>query len=62
MLKKIFKIVKKIMISVFLLYGVSLVVNPLDIIIPINIITVLFVTILGIPAVLSLILIFVIVF
>jgi len=62
MLKKILAILKKVIISVFLLYGVSLIVNPLDIVIPINILTISFVTLLGIPAILSLILIFVVVF
>lgn len=62
MLKKILRILKKIIVSVFLLYAVSLILNPLDIVLPINLLTISFVTVLGIPAILSLILIFVIVF
>ena len=62
MLKKIIKIIKKIVFSSFLLYGYNLLAVPLNIIIPINIINVLFISILGIPALFSLILIHIIVF
>ena len=62
MLKKIFTILKKIIMAVFLLYGYNLLAAPLNFIIPINIITVSLVTILGVPALLSLILVLVVVF
>lgn len=62
MIKKIFNIVKRIVVSVFLIYGYNLIASPLNIIIPINFITVGLVTILGIPALLSLIVILLIVF
>ena len=62
MLKKLFAIIKKIVFSVFLIYGFNLIASPLDLIIPINIITVVLITILGLPALLSLILIYFIVF
>lgn len=62
MLKKFFNIIKKIVFSAFLIYAYNLIATPLNIIIPINIITVGLVTILGIPALLSLIAIFLIVF
>lgn len=62
MLKKIFTILKKIVMAVFLLYGYNLLAAPLNFIIPINIITVVLVSILGVPALLSLILVLVVVF
>lgn len=62
MLKKILVIIKRIIVSAFLLYGYNLIVSPLDLAIPINIITVGLLTIFGIPALLSLIVILVLVF
>jgi len=62
MLKKIFRLMKKIIVSVFLLYGYNLIASPLGFIIPINFITVILIAILGIPALLSLILVLVLVF
>ena len=62
MLKKIFNLIKKIVFSVFLIYGFNLIASPLNLIIPINIITVGFITLLGLPALLSLILVYFIVF
>lgn len=56
-MRKILKWVRKIIISSFLLYGYNLLVQPLNLIIPINVITVLSVAILGIPALVSLVLI-----
>ncbi len=52
-IKKTYELVKRIIISVFLLYSFNLVMSPLEIIIPINTITVLGITILGFPALLS---------
>lgn len=54
---KIWKWIRKIIISSFLLYGYNLLVQPLNLMIPINVITVLAVAILGVPALISLILI-----
>ena len=62
MLKVIIKILKRIIISSFLLYGYNLIVQPLGLSIPINIITVSLLTILGIPALLGLILIVVLIY
>ena len=55
MLKRLFIIVRKITVSFFLLYAFNLVAQPLNLIIPINIITVISLSLLGIPALLSLI-------
>lgn len=62
MLKKIFNIIKKIVVSAFILYGYNLLVGPLNLSIPINIITVFLLTLFGIPALVSLIVILLIVF
>jgi SigmaK-factor processing regulatory protein BofA. len=53
MIKKIFKIFRKIVISSFLLYGYNILAQPLNLLIPINIITVSVVSFLGVPALLS---------
>ena len=62
MLKIIIKILKRIVISSFLLYGYNLIVQPLGLSIPINIITVSALTILGVPALLALISIVVLIY
>ena len=62
MLKKIFKFIKKIIVSIFLLYGYNIISQSLGMMVPINIYTVLAVSILGIPALFSLIFILVFVF
>ena len=62
MLKVIIKILKRIIISSFLLYGYNLIVQPLGLSIPINIITVGVLTILGVPALLALISIVVLIY
>lgn len=62
MLKQIFKIIKKIIMSVFLLYGYNLIAAPLGFIIPINLITVSLISLLGIPALLSLVFVLIVVF
>lgn len=59
MLKKILKIIRRIIVSSFLLYGYNLLVQPVGLIIPINIFTILFISILGVPALLCLIFIMV---
>lgn len=62
MLKKIFSLLKKIVISAFILYGYNLIAAPLNIMIPINIITIALISVLGLPALFSLILIFILIF
>ena len=52
-IKKTYELVKRIIISVFLLYSFNLVMSPLEIMIPINMITVVGITVLGFPALLS---------
>lgn len=57
MLKKVFSIFKKIILAAFILYGFNLIMSPLSVIVPINLITVSTVTILGFPGLLGLIII-----
>ena len=62
MLKKVFKVVKKITVSFFLLYAYNMIIEPLNLIIPINVFTLLSIVIFGVPALLSLIAISVFIF
>lgn len=62
MFKKIFSIIKRIIVSSFVLYGYNLIVGPLNMVIPINIITVGLLTIFGVPALVALITILVLVY
>ncbi len=62
MLKLIFKIIKRIIISSFLLYAYNLLMQPVGMIIPINVITIGLITLLGVPALLSLIFIMVMIY
>ena len=61
-MKMIIKILKKIIVSIFLLYGYNLIAAPLGFIVPINFITVLLLSIFGIPALLSLVIVLIIVY
>lgn len=56
MLNKLYKFLKKTIVSFFMLYGYNLLV-PASAIIPINLITVILITIFSLPALLILILI-----
>lgn len=47
---------KKIIVSTFLLYGYNLIATNFNLIIPINLFTIIFVTMLGIPSLIGLIL------
>lgn len=62
MLKIILKMIKRIVFSSFLLYGYNLIIGPLNLMIPINIITISALSVFGIPALLSFIFVYIIVF
>lgn len=62
MLKNILKVCRRIIFSSFLLYGYNLIVSPINLYIPINFITILSISIFGIPALLSFIIVFIVVF
>ncbi|MEG0825875.1 MAG: pro-sigmaK processing inhibitor BofA family protein [Bacilli bacterium] len=61
-MKKIFKILKKIVVSSFILYSYNLIAAPLNLIIPINLITILLLAIVGLPALFALIAILLIIY
>lgn len=48
MVKKIYNLIKKVIIAIFMLYAFNVMVSPINIIIPINIVTVLFGSFFGI--------------
>ncbi|MEG0994363.1 MAG: pro-sigmaK processing inhibitor BofA family protein [Bacilli bacterium] len=54
-IKKIEGLVKKIIVSIFILYGFNVLINPLNILIPINIINISLLTIFGTPAIIALV-------
>lgn len=56
MLKKFLNLIKKIIVAVLLIYAYNKLALPLDVIIPINVVTVLIVTLCGIPSILMLVL------
>ncbi|CCY27709.1 MAG: pro-sigmaK processing inhibitor BofA family protein [Acholeplasma sp.] len=62
MLKKLFNLLKKIVVSAFALYGFNLLVSPLNLIIPINVITVGSLSLLGLPAIFCFIIIYFVAF
>lgn len=61
-MKNIFVVIRKITISFFLLYAFNIIVQPLNLVIPINIITILSLSILGIPALMSLVIMCIFIF
>lgn len=58
MLKKVISFVKKIIFAFLLLYGLNMCINSLNIVIPINTFTLGTVTFLGVPGMVSLIVLF----
>ena len=56
MLKKVFNLIKKFILAVLLIYAYNKMTLPLDLFIPMNVFTILLVTICGIPSIIMLIL------
>ena len=56
MLKKMFELVKKFIVAVLLIYAYNRISMPLDIFIPMNIFTILLVTICGLPSIIMMVL------
>lgn len=56
MLKRLFDVVKRVVMAVLFIYAYNKLALPLNVIIPINIITVLLVSLCGIPSILMLVL------
>ncbi len=62
MIEKTFQIIKKIIFSALVLYGYNVIMSQFGLMIPINIITVMTLTILGLPSLFGLIVILLILF
>ena len=56
MIKKVFNLIKKLIVAVLLIYAYNKMTFPLDLFIPMNVFTVLLVTFCGIPSIIMLIL------
>lgn len=56
MAKKIIKLIRKICLAFVMLYGLNLILSSVNVFIPINIITLVLVTFLGVPGTLGLVL------
>ena len=55
MIKIIFTVIKKIIFAILMLYSLNLLTSLMDVIIPINIVSIVIVSLLGIPGLLTLI-------
>ncbi len=53
-MEKVFNIIKRVIITIFMLYALNLMISSLNIMIPINIVNVAFITIFGIPGIIVL--------
>lgn len=53
MIKNIFLLIKKLILAILFIYAFNVIVFPINTVIPINIFTVLFVTIFGLPGVIG---------
>lgn len=62
MIKKVLLLLRKVLLSFFILYGFNVIAVNFDIIIPINVITVTLISLLGFPALFSLVLLLVMIF
>ena len=56
MFKKILNVIKRIIVAVLIIYAYNKLALPLDVVIPMNVITILLVACCGIPAILMLVL------
>lgn len=60
LLKKMFNVIKKIVLSAIIIYGYNIIATPLNLQIPINIFTLCLVGVLGVPSLIGLLLIIVV--
>lgn len=60
-MKHIWNVVKKVIIAIFMLYGINLLISSLNILIPINIVSIILVSLLGVPGILTLVILFLLV-
>lgn len=56
----IVNIIKKIVVAIALIYGLNLIISSMGVIIPLNVITIIFVSLLGIPGLCTLVALFLI--
>ncbi len=61
MIKGIFKVVKRVVFAFFIVYSFNIIMSPLAMSIPLNLVTIAIISILGFPALLSLVVIFLII-
>jgi inhibitor of the pro-sigma K processing machinery len=61
-MKRVYAVIKKIIFGAFVLFGYNMIATNFNLVIPINLITIPLVGFLGIPALFSLVLLFVILF
>lgn len=54
MIKKVFLVVKKIIVALLMIYAFNVIVFPINGVVPINVFTVIFVTLFGLPGVIGL--------
>lgn len=54
----IIKVMKRVIIAVFMLYGLDVLLSSLNIVVPINMISIVFITLLGIPGLCTLVALF----
>lgn len=57
-MKKVINVIKRVIIAIFMLYGLNLLIASLNIVIPINIISICVVSLLGIPGILTMVMLF----
>lgn len=60
-MKKIFYVIKKVVIALFMLYSINLILGKIGVIIPINISSIVIVSILGLPSVVGLLILYLII-
>ena len=56
MIKRVFNLIKKLIVAVLLIYAYNKMTLPLDLFIPMNVFTILLVTFCGIPSIIMLVL------
>ncbi len=55
MLKKLFKVMKKVILAALFIYGYNVIATPLETVVPINLVTILLVSLLGLPGLFGLV-------
>ena len=61
-MSKLFKIIKKLLVATFFIYGYNVLSQPLNLLIPLNIFTIGYVGVFGIPGLISLIIVLIFAF